>query len=169
MLSSKCVEVSHYSCTRSFDMTATHNSNGSTNSGILHLAFELGAGKWVLGLTSGHGEQPRLRSLPAGVWRASRPKSPRPRGVSAYRRTHASSVVTKPGAMASDCTVTCSRRESTTSSSIRRASRSSGANACQERLARCDQPGDDVGAVSRWRNACGALAAINEDDCSFCD
>jgi transposase len=47
-------------------MTATHENNGSTNSGILHLAFELGAGKWMLGFTSGHGEKPRLRSLPAG-------------------------------------------------------------------------------------------------------
>ena len=47
-------------------MTATHNGNGSITSGILHLAFELGAGKWKLGFTSGHGEKPRLRSLPAG-------------------------------------------------------------------------------------------------------
>jgi len=47
-------------------MTASHNSNDTTSSGILHMGFELGAGNWKLGFTSGHGEKPRLRSLRAG-------------------------------------------------------------------------------------------------------
>ena len=47
-------------------MTATRNSNGTTNNGVLHLAFELGVGKWKLGFMAGHGEKPRLRNLAAG-------------------------------------------------------------------------------------------------------
>ena len=47
-------------------MTATRISNGSTGKAVLHLAFELGTGKWKLGFMVGHGEKPRLRDIPAG-------------------------------------------------------------------------------------------------------
>ena len=47
-------------------MTATRNGNGATSNGVLHLAFELGVGKWKLGFMTGHGEKPRLRNLAAG-------------------------------------------------------------------------------------------------------
>jgi transposase len=47
-------------------MTATHSSNVTTVPGVLHLAFELGVGKWKVAFTTGHGQKPRLRNLPAG-------------------------------------------------------------------------------------------------------
>jgi transposase len=47
-------------------MTVTRISNGSTGKNVLHLAFELGTGKWKLGFMVGHGEKPRLRDISAG-------------------------------------------------------------------------------------------------------
>jgi transposase len=46
-------------------MTATRNVEGTTIGSVLHLAFELGEGKWVLAFTTGLGQQPRLRQIPA--------------------------------------------------------------------------------------------------------
>jgi len=46
-------------------MTATHTSNGTTTAGILYVAFELGWTKWKLAFTTGHGQSPRIRSMPA--------------------------------------------------------------------------------------------------------
>jgi transposase len=46
-------------------MTATHNGNGSTRQGVLHLAFELGWTEWKLAFTTGHGQKPRFRTLRA--------------------------------------------------------------------------------------------------------
>src|SRR5271166_443601 len=51
--------------TRSLNMTATHTSNGTTTAGILYVAFELGWTKWKLAFTTGHGQSPRIRSMPA--------------------------------------------------------------------------------------------------------
>jgi transposase len=46
-------------------MTATHSVNGSTNQDVLYLAFELGWNEWKLAFTTGHGQKPRIRSMPA--------------------------------------------------------------------------------------------------------
>src|ERR1700734_2034936 len=46
-------------------MTATHNSNVSTQTGVLYLAFELGDKDWKLAFTIGLGQKPRLRSMKA--------------------------------------------------------------------------------------------------------
>ena len=46
-------------------MTATHSGNGSTKQGVLYLAFELGWNEWKLAFTTGHGQKPRFRSMPA--------------------------------------------------------------------------------------------------------
>ena len=46
-------------------MTATHSVNGSTNQGVLYVAFELGWTEWKLAFTTGHGQKPRIRSMPA--------------------------------------------------------------------------------------------------------
>src|SRR5262249_49170879 len=51
--------------TRSLNMTATHSSHRSTESGILYLAFELGWTEWKLAFTIGQGQKPRFRSMPA--------------------------------------------------------------------------------------------------------
>ena len=45
-------------------MTATHNSNGTTATGVLYMAFELGEADWKLAFTIGVGQKPRLRSMP---------------------------------------------------------------------------------------------------------
>src|SRR5438128_1296011 len=46
-------------------MTATRNANGITCKGILHLAFEIGWNEWKLAFTTGHGQKPRFRTVPA--------------------------------------------------------------------------------------------------------
>lgn len=46
-------------------MTATHSGNGSTKQGVLYVAFELGWTEWKLAFTTGHGQKPRFRSMPA--------------------------------------------------------------------------------------------------------
>lgn len=46
-------------------MTATHDSNVTTKSDVLYLAFELGETDWKLAFTIGMGQKPRLRSMPA--------------------------------------------------------------------------------------------------------
>src|SRR5262249_59592712 len=46
-------------------MTATHNSNVTTKTDVLYLAFELGDSDWKLAFTIGMGQKPRLRSMPA--------------------------------------------------------------------------------------------------------
>jgi transposase len=46
-------------------MTTTREEQGSMNGVVLHLAFELGLGRWKLALTVGLGQAPRLRSVPA--------------------------------------------------------------------------------------------------------
>lgn len=46
-------------------MTATHNGNGNTQQGVLHLAFEIGWSEWKLAFTTGHGQKARYRTLPA--------------------------------------------------------------------------------------------------------
>jgi len=46
-------------------MTATHTTHGSTTTVRLHLAFELGENEWKLAFSVGHGQAPRLRTIPA--------------------------------------------------------------------------------------------------------
>lgn len=46
-------------------MTATPTSNGTTTTGVLYVAFELGDKDWKLAFTVGLGQKPRLRSMPA--------------------------------------------------------------------------------------------------------
>jgi len=46
-------------------MTATSNSNGTTQGVRLHLAFELGWTHWKLAFTVGHGQKPRQRTIRA--------------------------------------------------------------------------------------------------------
>ena len=46
-------------------MTATHNSNITTKTDVLYLAFELGESDWKLAFTVGVGQKPRLRSMAA--------------------------------------------------------------------------------------------------------
>ena len=45
--------------------TATHNANGNTADAPLFVAFELSEKTWQLGFTTGHGQKPRERSIPA--------------------------------------------------------------------------------------------------------
>ncbi len=45
--------------------TATHNQHGTTPERVLFLAFELREKTWKLGFTTGHGQPPRERSIPA--------------------------------------------------------------------------------------------------------
>jgi transposase len=45
--------------------TATHNANGNTTEATLFVAFELSEKTWKLGFTTGHGQKPRERSVPA--------------------------------------------------------------------------------------------------------
>ena len=45
--------------------TATHNANGNTADAPLFVAFELSEKTWKLGFTTGHGQKPRERSIPA--------------------------------------------------------------------------------------------------------
>jgi transposase len=44
---------------------ATHNANGNTIEATLFVAFELSEKTWKLGFTTGHGQKPRERSVPA--------------------------------------------------------------------------------------------------------
>jgi transposase len=44
---------------------ATHHANGNTTEAILFVAFELSEKTWKLGFTTGHGQKPRERSMPA--------------------------------------------------------------------------------------------------------
>src|SRR5262245_38093023 len=44
---------------------ATHHANGNTTEAILFVAFELSQKTWKLGFTTGHGQKPRERSMPA--------------------------------------------------------------------------------------------------------
>jgi transposase len=44
---------------------ATHQANGNTTEAILCVAFELSEKTWKLGFTTGHGQKPRERSMPA--------------------------------------------------------------------------------------------------------
>ena len=44
---------------------ATHNANGNTTEATLFVAFELSEKTWKLGFTTGHGQKPRERSMPA--------------------------------------------------------------------------------------------------------
>jgi transposase len=46
-------------------MSATHSGNGTTKQGVLYVAFELGWKEWKLAFTTGHGQKPRFRSMPA--------------------------------------------------------------------------------------------------------
>ena len=46
-------------------MTATLNSNVTTKTDVLYLAFELGDNEWKLAFTIGLGQSPRYRSMPA--------------------------------------------------------------------------------------------------------
>jgi hypothetical protein len=41
-------------------MTATHTSNGTTTTGVLYLAFELGDEDWEFPFSIGMGQKPRL-------------------------------------------------------------------------------------------------------------
>jgi len=43
----------------------THHANGNTTEAILFVAFELSEKTWKLGCTTGHGQKPRERSMPA--------------------------------------------------------------------------------------------------------
>jgi transposase len=51
-------------------MTATHTLPGSVSEPTLYVAFELGAKQWKLGLTSGLGIAPWVRTVPAADWAA---------------------------------------------------------------------------------------------------
>ena len=44
---------------------APHHANGNTTEAILFVAFELSEKTWKLGFTTGHGQKPRERSMPA--------------------------------------------------------------------------------------------------------
>src|SRR5918999_6419893 len=44
---------------------ATHHANGNTTEATLFVAFELSEKTWRLGFTTGHGQKPRERSVPA--------------------------------------------------------------------------------------------------------
>ena len=44
---------------------ATHHANGNTTEAILFVAFALSEKTWQLGFTTGHGQKPRERSMPA--------------------------------------------------------------------------------------------------------
>ena len=46
-------------------MTAAYTGNVSTQSGVLHLAFELGWTHWKLAFTIGYGQKPRQRTIRA--------------------------------------------------------------------------------------------------------
>ena len=46
-------------------MTAAYTSNGTTQSVALHMAFELSWTTWKLAFTTGHGQQPRQRTIRA--------------------------------------------------------------------------------------------------------
>lgn len=50
--------------------TATRASESTTATATLHVAFELGANKWILGFTTGPGRPPRERTIPARDLRA---------------------------------------------------------------------------------------------------
>jgi transposase len=45
--------------------TATHNENSNRTDAPLFMAFELSEKTWQLGFTTGHGQKPRERSIPA--------------------------------------------------------------------------------------------------------
>jgi transposase len=45
--------------------TATHNAPDTTTERVLFVAFALSEKTWQLGFTTGHGQQPRARSLAA--------------------------------------------------------------------------------------------------------
>jgi transposase len=45
--------------------TATHNAHDTTTERVLFVAFELSEKTWKLGFTTGHGQQPRERSIAA--------------------------------------------------------------------------------------------------------
>lgn len=51
-------------------MTATRTLPGSVSEPTLYVAFELGAKQWKLGITSGLGIAPWVRTVPAGDWAA---------------------------------------------------------------------------------------------------
>ena len=53
-------------------MTVTRTLPGSVREGMLHVAFELGATSWKLGMTSGFGVEPWVKAVPAGDWAAVR-------------------------------------------------------------------------------------------------
>src|SRR2546426_9242385 len=44
---------------------ATHNARSTTTEATLFVAFELSEKTWKLGFTTGHGQKPRERSMPA--------------------------------------------------------------------------------------------------------
>src|SRR5208337_4039347 len=46
-------------------MTAAYTSNSTTQPGALHMAFELSWDHWKLAFTTGHGQQPRQRTIRA--------------------------------------------------------------------------------------------------------
>jgi hypothetical protein len=45
--------------------TATHNAHDNTPEGVRFVAFELSEKTWQLGFTTGHGQQPRERTVAA--------------------------------------------------------------------------------------------------------
>jgi hypothetical protein len=45
--------------------TATQNEHDNAHEPVLFMAFELSEKTWKLGFTTGHGQQPRERSIPA--------------------------------------------------------------------------------------------------------
>jgi transposase len=45
--------------------TATHNAHDNTPERVLFVAFELSEKAWELGCTTGHGQQPRERTVAA--------------------------------------------------------------------------------------------------------
>lgn len=53
-------------------MTVTRTLTGSVSEPTLYVAFELGAKSWQLGMTSGFGEAPWVKSVGAGDWVAVR-------------------------------------------------------------------------------------------------
>ena len=57
---------------------ATHPTNGNTTEATLFVAFELSEKTWKLGFTTGHGQKPRERSMPARDQEPCSMKSPRP-------------------------------------------------------------------------------------------
>lgn len=66
-------------------MSATHATQSTVPQGpVLYMAIELSLATWKLAFTVGSGQKPRIRSVPAGISRASWTRSGWPKSDSAF-------------------------------------------------------------------------------------